>query len=152
MKSVLVVLGAYIAFIVIVAIVAYVLYGISHMKALKALGYDKAWLAWIPFGNYYAMADSVTGDNEESVTLFGSVNVPVMVYKLWWIGLFIAPFIPVVGNLLSLALMIVFAGNAYVKMYATLENKTETETQVVGYLSGFITIIAIVKFLAGKYN
>lgn len=152
MTSVLVVLGAYIVIVLILAVAVYVLYGISHMKALKALGYDKAWLAWIPFGNYYAMADSVTGDNEESVTLFGSVNIPVMVYKLWWIGLFIAPFIPVVGNILSMALMIVFAGNAYMKMYAELENKSEQETQVVGYISGFISIIPIVKFLAGKYN
>jgi len=152
MTSVLVVLGAYIVIVLILAVAVYVLYGISHMKALKALGYDKAWLAWIPFGNYYAMADSVTGDNEESVTLFGSVNIPVMVYKLWWIGLFIAPFIPVVGNILSMALMIVFAGNAYMKMYAALENKSEQETQVVGYISGFISIIPIVKFLAGKYN
>lgn len=35
---------------ILVGILYYVAFSWSHMKALKALGYDKAWLAWIPFG------------------------------------------------------------------------------------------------------
>lgn len=142
---------AYFAVIIIVVIVCYVLYGYSHMKALKALGYDKAWLAWIPYGNYFAMADAVTGD-EESVNLFGNVNVPIMVYKLWWIAPFVLTFIPVLGRILSMAILIVFSGNAYGRMYAELEGKTLQETQGIGYVSGFISIIAVVKFLTGKYE
>lgn len=144
-------LAAYIVVIAIVAIVCYVLYGISHMKALKALGYDKAWLAWIPYGNYFAMADAVIGD-EESVNLFGNVNVPAMVYKLWWLGAIVGSFIPAVGSLLVLVITIVFLGNTYGKMYAELEGKTLQETQAIGYVSGFISIIAVVKFLTGKYE
>lgn len=48
--------------------------------------------------------------------------------------------------------MIIFLGNCYVKIYARLDGTPEQEQQVVGYLSGFLSIIAVVKFLAGKYN
>ena len=56
---------------VIIIIAWYVLCSYAHMKALKALGYDKAWLAWIPYGVFYACADVVTGQDEK-VKLFGS--------------------------------------------------------------------------------
>ena len=54
----------------IVGIVIWVFMSLAHMKALNALGYDKAWIAWIPYGSYYGLADAVC-ENEEKVTLFG---------------------------------------------------------------------------------
>ena len=144
-------LGAYMAVVIVIGLAYYVVASLAHMKALKALGYDKAWLAWIPFANFYAYADSVT-KGQDSVTLFGNLSVPVMVYKLWWIASFVAPFIPVIGTLLSTVITVIFLGNCYVKMYARLENTPEQDQQVIGYLSGFIGIIAVVKFLIGKYN
>lgn len=143
--------GAYMVVVLVIAIACYVVFSLAHMKALKALGYDKPWMAWIPFANYYAYADSVT-QGQDSVTLFGNVTIPVMVYKLWWIASFVAPFIPVIGTLLSTVITVIFLGNCYVKMYARLENTPEQDQQVIGYLSGFIAIIAVVKFLAGKYD
>lgn len=144
-------LGAYMVVVLVIAIACYVVFSLAHMKALKALGYDKPWMAWIPFANYYAYADSVT-QGQESVTLFGNVTIPVMVYKLWWIASFVAPFIPVIGTLLSTVITVIFLGNCYVKMYARLENTPEQDQQVIGYLSGFLAIIAVVKFLVGKYD
>ena len=143
--------GAYMVVVLVIVIACYVVFSLAHMKALKALGYDKPWMAWIPFANYYAYADSVT-KGQDSVTLFGNVTIPVMVYKLWWIAGFVAPFIPVIGTLLSTVITVVFLGNCYVKMYARLENTPEQDQQVIGYLSGFLGIIAVVKFLAGKYD
>ena len=144
-------LGAYMVVVLVIALAYYVVASLAHMKALKALGYDKPWMAWIPFANYYAYADSVT-QGQESVTLFGNVTIPVMVYKLWWIASFVAPFIPVIGTLLSTVITVIFLGNCYVKMYARLENTPEQDQQVIGYLSGFLAIIAVVKFLVGKYD
>lgn len=43
------------AVILIIAIACYVIFSYAHMKALKALGYDKAWLAWIPYGWHFCM-------------------------------------------------------------------------------------------------
>lgn len=148
---ILAVLGTYLIVILVIALVCYVLTSLAHMKALKALGYDKAWMAWIPFAQQYALAD-VAADNQESVTLFGSLSVPATLYKFWWILWIILPFVPLVGGLASVVVMVVFLGNCYVKIYARLDGTSEQEQQVIGYLSGFLVIIAVVKFLVGKYN
>lgn len=144
-------LGAYLLIILVIVAVCYVLSSLAHMKALKALGYDKAWMAWIPFAQQYALADAAA-NNQETVTLFGSFSVPAMLYKFWWVLLFICPFIPFIGTLASTVVMIIFLGNCYVKIYARLDGTSEQEQQVIGYLSGFLVIIAVIKFLAGKYN
>ena len=60
---------------ILVGILYYVAFSWSHMKALKALGYDKAWLAWIPFGVLFACSDAVTGDADQ-VRMFNSFEVP----------------------------------------------------------------------------
>ncbi|MDE6920432.1 MAG: hypothetical protein K2P40_05670 [Lachnospiraceae bacterium] len=147
----LAVLGAYLAVFLVIGLVVYVLSSLAHMKALKALGYSKAWMAWIPFVRLYAFAD-VAADNQESVHMFGSVSVPAVLYKFWWVVWIVLPFVPIIGSLASTVVLVVFLGNCYVKMYARLEGTTEQDQQVIGYLSGLLPIIAIVKFLAGKYN
>lgn len=147
----LAVLGAYLAVFLVIGLVVYVLSSLAHMKALKALGYSKAWMAWIPFVRLYAFAD-VAADNQESVHMFGSVSVPAVLYKFWWVVWIVLPFVPIIGSLASTVELVVFLGNCYVKMYARLEGTTEQDQQVIGYLSGLLPIIAIVKFLAGKYN
>ena len=82
------ILGASIGVILlclVVMVACYVLYAVSHMKALKALGYKNAWLAWIPYGVFYACADAAAEGEGEKVKLFGSLELPAMVFKLWWI-------------------------------------------------------------------
>ena len=61
---------------ILVGILYYVAFSWSHMKALKALGYDKAWLAWIPFGVLFACSDAVTGDADQ-VRMFSRIQVLV---------------------------------------------------------------------------
>ena len=97
------------AVILIIAIACYVIFSYAHMKALKALGYDKAWLAWIPYGCTFACADAAAKD-EDPVELFGSFTVPALLFKLWWILLLVLGFLPFPGwlsNVLNIALNIV---------------------------------------------
>ena len=134
--------------VVLIVIAWYVVSSIAHMKALKALGYDKAWLAWIPYGVFYACADAVTGQDEK-VKLFGSLEIPAMVFKLWWIvpvAFLLLPLNGTIESLINLVLNVVFLGCTYAKMYARLENKQENETQAIGCVSGFIQIVAVVKY------
>ena len=138
--------------VVVIAVAAYVLNSISHMKALKALGYDKAWLAWIPYGVYFACADVVT-NGEEPVRLFDKFEVPAIVFRHWWIVPVAFLFIPLnetLVNVINFVLNLVFLGCSYAKMYARLEGKQENETQVIGCVSGVFPIVAIVKFLMLK--
>lgn len=144
-------LGIYLIFVFVVIIAVYVLYSLSHMKALKALGYDKPWMAWIPFANYWALAD-VALNGEESMNLFGSFSIPAIAFKLWWLIAYIVMFVPAVGQLLYLAVTIIGLGTCYIKMYARLDGKDEKDVRVLGYLSGWIPLIAMCKFLAGKYD
>lgn len=144
-------LGAYLIFVLVIVIVCWVLYGISHMKALKAVGYDKAWMAWIPFANMWALAE-VALDGDESMTLFGSLNIPAIAFKLWWVVGFVLSFIPTVGSFLNLVLTVICLGTCYIKMYAKLDGRDEKDVQALGYVSGFFPIIAVFKFLFGKYN
>lgn len=139
-------------FVGVLCIAVYVLYGLSHMKALKALGYDKAWMAWIPYAWYFACADAVSGE-DENVKLFDSFEIPTIIFKLWWIVPLAFYFIPLNSRLeyvINLALQIVFLGCTYAKMYARLENRAEKDEQVLGCVSGFLPIVAVVKFLCIK--
>ena len=146
------ILGASIGVILlclVVMVACYVLYAVSHMKALKALGYKNAWLA------FYACADAAAEVEGEKVKLFGSLELPAMVFKLWWILPLALLFIPVNGtveNVITIVLNVVFLGCSYAKMYAKLEGKQESETQAIGCVSGLIPIIAVVKFLSYKGN
>ena len=138
-------------FMLIFTAIFYVLYGVSHMKALKALGYDKPWMAWIPLANYWALAEVVL-DDEENVNLLGSFNVSAKVFKLWWLIAYAIAFVPGVGSLLNLVLHVVCLGTCYIKIYARLDGRDEGEMQVLGYVSGFFPIVAVVKFLIGRYG
>lgn len=151
-------LGAYLVVILVIGIACYVIASLAHMKALKAMGYDKAWMAWIPYAQQYALADAAAR-GQENITLFGSVSVPAALYKFWWavmlavqvLGWIISPLVSLM-SLVSLALQIIFLGNCYVKIYAELDGTDEKDQQVIGYLSGFLVIIAVIKFLFGKYE
>lgn len=139
-------------FLFVILVACYVLCSFSHMKALKALGYDKPWLAWIPYGVWFACADSVS-IGEDSVKLFGNVSVSAMIFKIWWIVPLVLAFLPINGsvyNVINVLLRVAFLGCAYTKMYARLEYKAESDTQAVGYVSGLFPIVAVVKFLMLK--
>ncbi|MBE5877879.1 MAG: hypothetical protein E7290_13490 [Lachnospiraceae bacterium] len=137
----------------IVGIIMYVLTSISHMKALRMLGYHTPWHAWIPILRCMAYADSVS--KEDNITIFGQ-KIPANIFKFWWVLLVVASLLTYVNGTLSSVLTIVVnvicLGTIYGKMYARLENKEESETQVIGYLSGWLTIIAIVKFFIYPEN
>lgn len=132
----------------IVSIVVYVLFGISHMKALRMMGYDKAWAAWIPFFSSYALADCIP-ETKENIDIFG-ISIPGNIFKFWWILSLVVVFVPKFGTLLSTAVTIICAGLCYTSIYSILEGKSKDEVKVVGYLSGWLNIIAIAKFFTYK--
>lgn len=152
MDYLLAILGASIGIMIlffVIGVAVYVLFSISHMKALKALGYKNAWLAWIPYGVWFACADSVT-QGEENVKLFDSIEIPAIIFKLWWVIPLAFAFLPVnprVENIINLAMNVIFLGCTYAKMYARIEGRAEKDEQVLGCVSGFLPIIAVIKFL-----
>ncbi len=134
-----------------VALICYVLYSFSHMKALKALGYNKPWLAWFaPLGLYWVLAAvSLDLDGEYNMEVL-SFEVPGIVFKLWYLIAVAVSIIPLAGAILSIILTVICAGTCYIKIYAKLDQRDESEVQVLGYLSALFPVIAVFKFLTGK--
>ncbi|MBQ7944348.1 MAG: hypothetical protein IJ326_09840 [Lachnospiraceae bacterium] len=136
---------------IIFGIIMYILTALSHMKALKMMGYHTPWHAWIPILRYMAYADSVCREN--GVTILGQ-QIPTNVFKFWWVLIVIADVVALkfstLGSILNLVVMVICLGTIYIKMYARLEGKEESEVQVIGYLSGWLPIIAVVKFFLYK--
>lgn len=136
---------------IIVAIIMWILTSISHMKALRMLGYHTPWHAWIPILRCMAYADAVS--KEDGFTIFGQ-KIPANIFRFWWILLVVASLLSHVngtlGSILNIVVNVICLGTIYIKMYAKLENRPEEEVQVVGYLSGWLPIIAIVKFFLYK--
>lgn len=149
--AILAVAGFFAILTLLAVAVFYVLSSVSHMKALKALGYDKPWLAWVPGGNLYAVADAAL-NGDESIMFFGSFVVPAAVFRFWWAIALVLMFVPIIGNLCCFALFIICLGTCYTRLYARLEYKSEQDTMVIGFLSGLFPIIAVCKFLVGKYQ
>ena len=136
--------GAVILIVLVVLIALYIVSSLSIFRLLKIYGYQNAWIAWIPIINQYALGDVAI--TEEKVKI-GTVDLPAFLFKFWWIGAFILGYIPEIGTLAALAVQIFFFGTVLTRIYATVENRPEKDVRIVGYLSGWIPLIAYIKFL-----
>jgi hypothetical protein len=150
-SAILAFIGAYIIVVLVIMLAYYVIASLAYMKALKAVGYKRPWMAWIPCADYYALADAAA-NGQENVTLFSTLSVPAVLYKFWWAVMIVANFIPVVGTVLAWVIRVVFFGNCFVRLYAMTEHTSEQQQLVIGYVSGLLPIIAVIKFLVLKNN
>ena len=145
--------GAVAIISILISIVMWVIVGLSHMKALRMLGYHTPWHAWIPVLRCMAFADAIK--EGEEISIFGK-PLPFQYFRFWWVLLVVADLIALkastLGSILNIVVSVIFLGTIYGKMYARLENKPESEVQALGYVSGWLSIIAVVKFLLYKEN
>lgn len=137
------------AIAVVLSIVFYVLWSIGCYKVLKKLGFQNAWMAWIPVVSYIALGLACNTEDNKTMNLFG-LDIPTVVYALWIVIWFVAGRIPGAGGVVSLAVQILLSGRIYQYIYAKLEGKKESETAVIGFLSGWLGIIPMIKFLGYK--
>lgn len=105
----------------IVTLIHYVLYCFGIFRIAKKLDVDLAWLAWIPYAQYYTLGKVAEKCDERAgnfsprpwakIVLFGSIG-PAVVYVILYFLNLILSLIPFVGFILSLligALMMVIA-------------------------------------------
>lgn len=143
--------GSIILLVVLLAvgIVFYVLRSIGCMRVLKALGWQAPWMAWIPVLSHIALGLAINTDDNKSMKLFG-LDIPTVVYAFWIVIYMIATRIPSVGGLIGLIVMIALSGRIYQNIYSRIEGKPESETMIIGFLSGWLGIIPMIKFLCYK--
>lgn len=134
-------------FIFALIVCGYVIGALANVKCLRALGYDKPIAGWIPFYSQYALAE-VTGF--ESVDLGFNLVIPMNLFKFWWAAPIVLNLIPVIGSIAGLVFQIAAGGWNYGMLYALTENKDYQETKILGYITAFVPIIAIIKFFLIK--
>lgn len=133
-----------------VVVALYVVEALAIMRVLTILGYQNPWMAWIPLLNYFALA-RVTANENGNTRIFG-FELPNMVFCFWWVAWLAVDYIPNVGGLLGIVLRVICLGTCFIYIYSRVENKPESEVKALGYVSGLIPIIAIVKFLTYDKN
>lgn len=134
----------------VIAIAFYVLKSIGLMTMATNRGIENAWLAWIPIADLYIMG-SIVGEMD----LFGyrltnlGMWVPVICIGGWVLSL-----IPILGILISLALMvfmIMFIYNLF-KMYTDSAVLYTVLSCLLGLFSIFIFIIRNNQPIGGGYT
>lgn len=132
-------------FMFIFYVAFYLLCAYAIVKALRLMGYPNSWAGWIPLFQLYALAD-ICHDENGNVVLFGQI-IPAMLFNFWWLVSLAAGRIPYFGDLLALALQIICLGTCFIKIFSTVERRSEEEVRILGYVSGFIPLIGIIKIL-----
>lgn len=138
--------------VLLIALISWILYGISHSRILKLMNYPSPWMAWLPYANYYALADCI---KSQTVNIFG-VQVHRNKFKLWWALKMLLNFIPEFGWILGFILEIACLGLCYAEIYSYTDNKPKEDVIILGYVSGFVQLIPTFKYLieykGGKRN
>jgi hypothetical protein len=142
-------MGAFALIAVIIVIAFYVVMSLGFYKILKKVGYPNAWMAWVPLVAYYAIADAAA-NGEQNVHLIGTISIPAMLYKLWWLVVIVVNFVPAIGSLAALVIQVICLGSIFIKLISRVTNTAETDNQVFGYISGLIPIVGAIRFLTLK--
>ncbi len=129
---------------VIVSIALYILASLGNYYVFKRLNFEYAWLAWIPIASAVVLG-LLAQDEESQITIFGQ-KLPGIIVALYMIWAGVLNNVPYIGSILALACTIILGGTINAIIFAKMEGKTQQETQVMGYISGFIGIVRIVKF------
>lgn len=160
--SLLLAMGIFFIIYAIISIIGYVIASISTYRVLNICRYKNKWMAWAPYLRYYSLADVVC-EKKPSIK-FISFELPSILFKFWWVLIFVNSFtsdvlpeldLQLVSNVISILVILIkilFSGNVYSHVYAKIEGKTYSETMLLGFLSGLLPIIAYIKFLRYDKN
>ncbi len=136
----------------VICIAVYILYCIAWKRVLKMYGYKNTWMAWIPFLQYYALADAAIGKKDK--VKFLCWDMTPFIFK-YWIVLPVIQFFFINNIFLSYAVLIaqiVCLGTVFAYIYADAEEENYDKTKFMGLVSGAFCIVAMVKFLSYDKN
>lgn len=133
-------------FIIIIAgitsLVLYILNSYALYMILKAVGYELAWLAWIPCCQYFAITMAFNYKNEQNISVFGiPIPRPAAGFASL-IGAIIASIIPVVGGFFPL-LALLINGNILGEMFDVCEDSEPGKNIGMGIISALIVFVQI---------
>ena len=136
----------------ILGIAYYIWQSLEFYWLFKMCSYNNAWMAWIPILRYYALAE-VTGDGMGQTRLYLiNTDISTDIFRFWPILTLVVSRINGVGGILELFLTILCLGTSFTTVYSKFENRSPDEVKVLGYLSGWIPLIGIIKLTQYKHR
>ena len=136
----------------ILGIAYYIWQSLEFYWLFKMCSYSNAWMAWIPILRYYALAE-VTGDGMGQTRLYLiNTDISTDVFRFWPILTLVVSRINGVGGILELLLTILCLGTSFTTVYSKFENRSSDEVKVLGYLSGWIPLIGVIKLTQYKHR
>lgn len=136
--------------LLIIAIIYYILRSKALYDLLKALNYQNAWLAWFPVLHRYAVGDVATSICSEDgyLFLFGSIALPDLLCKLWFLGNILISMLlgrfQTLSTLLTFSLTVFFSAGILSELVANLrgeETKQEIGMAVVASIIPFADVV-----------
>lgn len=148
------VIGIFIIIIAaIIGLVCYILNSYSLYMILKAVGYDMAWLAWIPFCRYFAITMAFNYKSDPNITIFGlAIPRPIAGFA-GIIGAVLGRCIPFIGGVFPI-LAILIGGFILGEMFDVCEDSEPGKNTGMGIVSSLIIFVQIFMFFKymGKAN
>lgn len=129
---------------VVMVLTLYILIAYPLYMILKSVGYDLAWLAWIPFCQYFAIVMAFNYKDDPNISLFG-ISVPRPLAGFAVLIASALSFIPIVGKILLILGMIV-NGLILAEMFDVCEDSDPGKNTGMGILSAIIAFIQIPMF------
>ena len=92
----------------IIGIALYLVASFARYRYLRIRSYERAWMAFIPIANIWALAEATYG-RKERINIYGW-DAPAIVLKLWPMAAYVLALvinvIPVIGGVLSILLTV----------------------------------------------
>ncbi len=134
------------------ALIWYIWQSIELYWLFSMCNYGNAWMAWIPILRYYALAE-VTGDITGTTRLYLiGQDIATDLFRFWPILALVFSRISSVGGLLETILTILCLGSSFTTIYSKFENRSPDDVKVLGYLSGWIPLIGIIKLTQYRHR
>lgn len=133
----------------ITTLALYVLNSYSLYTILKAVGYEMAWLAWIPFCEYFAITMAFNYKDEPNISIFG-ISIPRQIAGfarliITVINVVLPNSIPFVAQILAI-LAILINGNILCEMFDVCEDSEPGKNLGISIISALIPLVQIVMF------
>ncbi len=129
----------------IISFVLYILNSYAVYMILKAVGYELAWLAWVPFCKYFAITTAFNYKDEQAINIFGiPIPRPVAGFASL-ISIIFSGFIPVIGRFLPI-LALLINGNILGEMFDVCEDSESGKNVGMGIISALIVFVQIFMF------
>ena len=143
----------------VVAVLGLMLYfmdAFSKYKYLKVRGYEKSFLAFVPFVNIWVTVDATYGKIEK-INVFGW-KAPAIIMKLWGVLFYALTVavsgIPVVGRILGLLLLamnVAVLSLIYSDMMERMDEPQEKGAAILAVIINFVASYKVIK-AAGKFK